>query len=193
MRVPRDALVGKVNDGWNILTSALATERLLMGGSIAMIRKKFSYLIDAMRKSIIRKKPSHARAYRGTRCRNEVARQLGISRIHISESGRVPVVEAAMSSVFSSESMQRLGESALDIPGTSATLYMGSKGAAEGGLEQMLRESIMWWWGRNERYSAQHHCTERIGTSTLTATTRLVIALLVFWITCLCSHLLRSA
>jgi len=48
-----------------------------------------------------------------------------------------------MSGVFSSELMQRLGEAALDILGVNATLHEGAEGAAPGGLEQMLRESIM--------------------------------------------------
>jgi alkylation response protein AidB-like acyl-CoA dehydrogenase len=34
--VPDDALIGEVNDGWMVLTSALATERGLVGGHIAI-------------------------------------------------------------------------------------------------------------------------------------------------------------
>lgn len=73
----------------------------------------------------------------------EVARQLGIVPVRITERGGVPLVEATLSGIYSSELMQRLGEAALDILGTSAVLHKGSKGAAPGGLEQMLRESIM--------------------------------------------------
>ena len=73
----------------------------------------------------------------------EVARQLGISPVQITELGRVPVVEAAMSSVFSSELMERLGEAALDILGVGVTLSEDSTGSIPGGLEYMLREAIM--------------------------------------------------
>jgi alkylation response protein AidB-like acyl-CoA dehydrogenase len=145
VRVPENALIGEVNGGWKILTSALATERLLMGGSIAMIRKKFSYLLDAIRNNIGEIGEDKAIRERiGLLAADiEVARQLGISPVQITELGRVPIVEAAMSSVFSSELMERLGEAALDILGVGATLSEDSTGSIPGGLEYMLREAIM--------------------------------------------------
>jgi alkylation response protein AidB-like acyl-CoA dehydrogenase len=145
VRVPKNALIGEVNGGWKILTSALAAERLLMGGSIAMIRKKFSHLLNAIRGDaggLARDKSIRDRI--GLLASEiEVARQLSISPVQISGAGGVPIVEASMSGVFSSELMERLGEAALDILGTSGTLHEGSKGSVPGGLEQMLRESIM--------------------------------------------------
>lgn len=44
VRVPEDALVGPVNGGWKIITSALASERILMGGIVAEIRASFDQL-----------------------------------------------------------------------------------------------------------------------------------------------------
>jgi alkylation response protein AidB-like acyl-CoA dehydrogenase len=49
-----------------------------------------------------------------------------------------------MSKIFSGELMQRVGEAALDIFGTDASLSTGSAGTvADGRLEHLLRHSIM--------------------------------------------------
>jgi alkylation response protein AidB-like acyl-CoA dehydrogenase len=64
--------------------------------------------------------------------------------VRITEQGRVPVYEAAMSKVYSGELMQRVTETAIDLLGAEATLGEDSAGAPLGGrIEQMLRRSIM--------------------------------------------------
>jgi 3-oxo-4-pregnene-20-carboxyl-CoA dehydrogenase beta subunit len=145
VRVPKDALVGELNGGWKVLTAALATERMIMGGYVAKVRCKFNYLLEAVRKdSHGVAKDSAARNSIGLLAAEiEVARQLITQATKIAEAGQVPAHEASMSGVFNSELMERLGEAALDILGTSAILEEGAKGASPGGLEQMLRHSIM--------------------------------------------------
>jgi alkylation response protein AidB-like acyl-CoA dehydrogenase len=62
----------------------------------------------------------------------------------MAENGQTATWEAAMSKTFSGELMQHLGEAALDLLGTGATLSQGALGAiTDGRLEHMLRHSIM--------------------------------------------------
>lgn len=151
VRVPLDALVGPLNGGWKVLTCALAHERIIMGGNVASLRRRFEQLVDNVRRlEDAEGQPlKNDRAVReriGTLAAEiEVARQLLVNSIRMTERGLIPVHEAAMSKVFTSELMERLGEAALDIIGASASLAEGAAGAiAEGRLEQLLRHSIMY-------------------------------------------------
>jgi len=74
----------------------------------------------------------------------EAARQLAANGVRITELGRVPVYEAAMSKVYSGELMQRITETAIDLLGAAATLDEDSPDVPiRGRVEQMLRRSIM--------------------------------------------------
>jgi alkylation response protein AidB-like acyl-CoA dehydrogenase len=55
----------------------------------------------------------------------------------------VPIAEAAMGKVFASELQERLGQAALDILGTGATLSEEAAGAPVAEMEQLLRRAIM--------------------------------------------------
>ncbi|HEX8594967.1 MAG TPA: acyl-CoA dehydrogenase [Pseudomonas sp.] len=142
VRVPASALVGEVNQGWAIITSALATERVQMGGFVAHIRANFERLLVELR---LRGTDAVARDTLGQLAAEiEVARQLLGRSIGMLEQGQTPVYEAAMSKAFTAELMERLGEAALDLLGVDGTLSEQVPGAPCGGkLEQMLRQSIM--------------------------------------------------
>jgi alkylation response protein AidB-like acyl-CoA dehydrogenase len=142
VRVPASALVGEVNQGWAIITSALATERVQMGGFVAHIRANFERLLLELRQ---RGADPVARDTLGQLAAEiEVARQLLGRSIGMLEQGQTPVYEAAMSKAFTAELMERLGEAALDVLGVSGTLGELAPGAPCGGkLEQVLRQSIM--------------------------------------------------
>ena len=142
VRVPASALVGEVNQGWAIITSALATERVQMGGFVAHIRANFERLLVELR---LRGTDAVARDTLGQLAAEiEVARQLLGRSIGMLEQGQTPVYEAAMSKAFTAELMERLGEAALDLLGVDGTLSEQAPGAPCGGkLEQMLRQSIM--------------------------------------------------
>jgi alkylation response protein AidB-like acyl-CoA dehydrogenase len=145
VRVPQDALVGQVNGGWYVILAALATERVIMGGFVSMVREKFRYLVEAVRQD------QNGLASNGW-VRNkigelaadiEASRQLVMNATRITQSGGIPIHEASMSGVYNSELMERLGEAALDILGNAATLHSSAPGSIPGELEQMLRQSIM--------------------------------------------------
>jgi alkylation response protein AidB-like acyl-CoA dehydrogenase len=150
VRLPAEALVGEVNGGWKILTSALATERQIAVSFVGM---------GAYRLSLFNAHVRTARAADGRPLKDdvsvreriatiaaeiEVTRQLALQCMVLSEQGKVPVYEAAIVKVLASEVTQRMGEAALDIAGTGAILGEGSEGAiTNGAMEQYLRNSIM--------------------------------------------------
>jgi len=150
VRVPSNALVGKVDGGWEILTLALADERIALGGVVARVRSVFAHLVEYVRTTRVDgkalKDDETVRDRIGQLAAElEVARQLLMHSLGMVEKGGVPVHEAAMSKVYSGELMERLGEAALDIVGMTATLSEGSPGAIlNGELDQLLRHSIMY-------------------------------------------------
>lgn len=145
VRVPASALVGEVNQGWKIITAALATERVTMGSFVAFIRANFNRLVQEVRARPALAGCSAVRERLGTLMAEiEVARRLVMLSAAMAERGNVPVHEAAMSKCFTGELMERVGEAALEILGTGATLAEGATGAiTDGRLQQMLRQGIM--------------------------------------------------
>ncbi|RQH05037.1 acyl-CoA dehydrogenase [Paraburkholderia dinghuensis] len=145
VRVPASALVGEVNQGWAIITSALATERISMGGFVATVRAAFEKMLAEVRASTRLAGDATVRERIGTLAAEiEVARQLLTRSARLAEAGVQVTFEAGMSKIFSGELMQRVGEAALDIFGSDASLSTGSVGAvAQGRLEHLLRHSIM--------------------------------------------------
>lgn len=150
VRVPADALVGELNGGWKILTSALATERILMGGSVTLALAVFNDLLSHVRTSSdtdgepLRLDGAARDRLACLASEIEVARQLLAHSVRMVEAGKVPLHEAAMSKVYTGELLQRVGETAIDIGGMGITLEEGQAGAiTDGRMEQMLRRSIM--------------------------------------------------
>jgi alkylation response protein AidB-like acyl-CoA dehydrogenase len=151
VRVPLDALVGKENGGWEVLTGSLGTERAYVGGSIlAKLAGQFEEFCDYVRTVEIdgrplRLDPVVRDTLGGFAAQIEVGRLLSIECVAMLARGLEPTWEAAMAKVFAGELMERFNEAALDILGMAATLSAGSAGAPmRGRLEQKLRHSLMW-------------------------------------------------
>lgn len=149
VHIPAANLVGPLNGGWKILTSALATERIVMGSFVARLRAEFecllAYLRAARPRGTLLAADATIRDRIGMLAADiEAARQLVIQSVVMMEQGKVPVHEAAISKAFTAELMSRMGEIVLDIAGTGGTLHEGARGAiTDGRLEQSLRQSIM--------------------------------------------------
>ncbi len=151
VRVPADALLGEENAGWKVLTSALATERGLVGGGIVLkVAHAFALLCDLIRESEIGGKPMCEDVLVCDRIAQfaaeiEVGRQLMMHCAELAGSGPTPPEYGAMSKVFSGELMERFHEAALEILGMRATLSQDAPGnLLNGGFEQGLRHSLMW-------------------------------------------------
>jgi alkylation response protein AidB-like acyl-CoA dehydrogenase len=151
VRVPADALVGEVDGGWKVLTSALATERGLVGGGIVLkVAHAFGQLCELARSAERDGMPLSEDALVRDRVAQfaadiEVGRQLMMHCAELAGSGPTPPEMGAISKVFSGELMERFGEGALEILGLAATLSQGAPGAIQNGrFEQNLRHSLMW-------------------------------------------------
>ena len=144
VRVPADALIGGVNGGWAVITSALADERLLMGASVSEARSAFNLLVEQVRSSQSRDDAAVRDRIGMLAAELEVSRRFMAHGVRMAEQALVPVAEAAISKHYTGEFMERLGEASLDILGAGATLSEGSSGAlSNGALEQLLRFSLM--------------------------------------------------
>ena len=151
VRVPADALIGEVDGGWEVLTSALATERGLVGGGIVLkVAHAFGKLCELVRSMERDGRPLPKDALVRDRVAQfaadiEVGRQLMMHCAELAGSGATPPEIGAISKVFSGELMERFGEGALEILGLAATLSQGAPGAMQNGrFEQNLRHSLMW-------------------------------------------------
>ena len=148
VRVPARAMVGDVNNGWKVITDALASERVMIGGSVAVLRRNLDRLTDYVSRAEVGGRPLRNDAVVRDRlgalaAEIEVARQFVMRNARMIQEGRSPIYEAAMTKVFAGELQERLGEAALDILGTGGLLSIEAPSAPVGELEQVLRHSIM--------------------------------------------------
>jgi alkylation response protein AidB-like acyl-CoA dehydrogenase len=149
VRVPAKNLVGGVNNGWKVITDALAAERVMIGASrMAGIERAFDRLTEYIKTAVVGGKalknhPVIRDRIGALAADIEVARQFHTRNAQLIEQGKVPVHEAAMGKVFSSELQERLGQAALDILGTGGLLSEEANSAPLADMEQLLRHSIM--------------------------------------------------
>jgi alkylation response protein AidB-like acyl-CoA dehydrogenase len=147
VRVPLENLVGRVNEGWKVLTGALAFERGLVGGGIVL---KVAHAFEQLRQHLINRPELSADPVARDRmatlaCEIEIGRQLMMHCAELAADGITPPEYGAISKVFSSELMERFGEAALDMLGMRAALSEQTPGAIDNGrFEQNLRHSLMW-------------------------------------------------
>jgi alkylation response protein AidB-like acyl-CoA dehydrogenase len=149
VRVPAQNMVGKVNEGWKVITDALAAERVMIGGTrMAGIERAFDRLTEYLKTAVVGgkalKNDPVVRDRIGALAADiEIARQFQMRNSRLIEQGKVPLHEAAMGKVFASELQERLGQAALDILGAEGLLSEDAEGAPLGEMEQLLRHSIM--------------------------------------------------
>jgi alkylation response protein AidB-like acyl-CoA dehydrogenase len=163
VRVPDSARVGEVNDGWKVITEALAGERVVMGGVAAGLLRQLDDLL-----AVVRADPAAHLGPRGSAARarlSELAAALqanralvmaalgasaapagppaGASAARAGAAGGAARLAAPMAAVFGGELAEIFGEALLDILGPAAAL--SGPGAPGGGaFEYELRLSIMY-------------------------------------------------
>jgi alkylation response protein AidB-like acyl-CoA dehydrogenase len=149
VRVPAKNLVGGVNNGWKVITDALAAERVMIGGTrMAGIERAFDRLTEYLKTAVVggkalRTDPVIRDRIGALAADIEVARQFQVRNAQLIEAGKVPLHEAAMGKVFASELQERLGQAALDILGAGGLLSEDAAGAPLGEMEYVLRHAIM--------------------------------------------------
>jgi alkylation response protein AidB-like acyl-CoA dehydrogenase len=151
VRVQAEALVGEVNQGWEILVGSLGTERAFVGAAIIMkVALQLEELCDYIRSVEVEGRPLRLDplvrdTIGGLAAEIEAGRQLALDCVRILARGEMPTWEAAVTKVYAGELMERFNEAALDILGMEAALSAGAAGAPmRGRLEQKLRHSLMW-------------------------------------------------
>jgi alkylation response protein AidB-like acyl-CoA dehydrogenase len=150
VQVPADALIGEENDGWKLITTALAYERVALASIGARARSYFDRLLDHFRRAVQDGRRLSANALVRDRvgaiaAEVEGARLMGAQTALVMQAGDVPVVQAAMVKVYASELMERLSETAFDLLGAGATLKAGPSSALiDGKLEFAVRDALLY-------------------------------------------------
>ncbi|VWB42988.1 acyl-CoA dehydrogenase [Burkholderia lata] len=145
VRIPASALVGNVNEGWKVITSALATERITMGSFIAHARAEFEHLVRCVREGDpSRRADAAVRERLGTLAADvEAGRHLFMQSLRAVAAGGSGLHEAAITKAYTGELLERLAEAALDLLGPGAGLAKGAAGAIGAGrFEQLLYAAI---------------------------------------------------
>ena len=148
MWAPDSALVGEVNQGWAIITNALASERVTIGGAVALLQRALDQLTNYIGRAEVggrklRDDPVILDRIGGLAADIEAARQLALRNIRMAAEGRAPVHEASMAKVFVAELQGRIGEAAMEILGSGGLLSEEVPWAPVGEMEQLLRHTIM--------------------------------------------------
>lgn len=150
VRLAPDALVGEENGGWEVITAALAFERVALAGIAARARAYFDQLLERVRNterggpplasdSLVRDRIGQLAA------EIEGARLLAVHTAQRIEEGEIPVWQAAMAKVYASELMERLAESAFDLLGTGATIEDGAPSSlVNGRFEYAVRDALLY-------------------------------------------------
>jgi len=149
VEVADEALIGGVNNGWNVITGALADERISLGAFVIdaqlLFERIMAYITTAPAHGVpLAQDPVVRDRIAALAAEIEMARQLSRNAIRQIELGQPGVVEAAMSKCYTAELMERLAQTAADLLGSTALLSKDSQGAIlSGSVEYALRESVM--------------------------------------------------
>ncbi|MBB3928854.1 alkylation response protein AidB-like acyl-CoA dehydrogenase [Sphingobium jiangsuense] len=145
VRIPASALLGPENGGWQVITSALAAERVTIGSVAAHLQKILYRLIDHLitADNDRAKDPVIRDRIGGLAADLEIARQFALRNAELVQAERVPIYEAAISKMFIGDLHERFGEAALDLLGSGGLLSEDCPSAPLGEMEQELRYSIM--------------------------------------------------
>lgn len=125
VRVPDSARVGEINGGWQVITDALAGERITMGNIAAALHRQLDDLLARIRSDVDGKVGPRGSARRARL--GEIAvgiqatRALVSAAIDATDRGSGGRLEAPMAGVLGGEMAEQFGAAALEILGPDAT------------------------------------------------------------------------
>lgn len=119
VRIPQNHLIGPLNQGWRILTSALDDERVMMGSS-AQLRRTFDDLIKYCKRTVrdgelLISRPEIRMQLAELHMDLEVALLFGYRGATMIDSGKEVSSQASMMKVFSTELFTKLADYGLQI------------------------------------------------------------------------------
>jgi len=146
VRIPRDCLVGELNQGWYVAAATLDFERSGINRVVAGIRV-YEELRDYARETAV----AGERIWERPGVRGKLA-ELGIEfhagrllayRVaSMQEKGQIPNAEASMSKMYGSELQQRLANTGVQIMGLAGQLSEGRWAPLAGRLEHYYRQTV---------------------------------------------------
>lgn len=148
VRIPKDSLVGKVNEGWKVAMTTLSFER---GTSVMASQAKYMtefmdlfHLSRGMKiqgsDTVVADNPYYRQKLAQSFIEFSILRFHGLNTVsQIMNSGRLGP-EASLLKLYSSESHQRFGELAMEIQ-SDQSIYWGNKGLAQGKFQHVYFQS----------------------------------------------------
>lgn len=148
VRVPKNAVVGELNHGWNYLTTALDHERVFMGGCVAQHRRVFEQMVEYAKThyrngKLITEDPIIRQRLAQLAIDLQVGRLFAYRVAWIVGKGVVPFAEASMTKIFTSELEQRIANTAMQILGLHGPLIEGAHAPFDGYMAWEYKFSLM--------------------------------------------------
>jgi alkylation response protein AidB-like acyl-CoA dehydrogenase len=138
VRVHRKYMIGEKNQGWTILNMALGLERGNVASFAAQGKRCFHELIEEVRRRKLDMDPVTCQQIAQMEIELEVTDLMNWHINSLLSRGEMPITEAAMTKLYSSEMMKRLANTSVNILGFCGLLKRGSEGAVLGGLLEYL-------------------------------------------------------
>lgn len=133
VRVGDEAVLGEVNGGWRTMTTVLAFERGVMGGSNAGVPLLRHFHEWASANGVLDEPTTRERLVRSI-IDMQVATLLTMRSAWIAASGGLPGLEGSMTKVFAAEAYQRASRWTLAAAGPAGLLQFHQPGAAADGF-----------------------------------------------------------
>jgi alkylation response protein AidB-like acyl-CoA dehydrogenase len=133
VRVGDDAVLGEVHGGWRTMTTVLAFERGVMGGTQAGVPLLRHFHDWAVGNGVLDEPVTRERMVRSI-IDMQVAQVLTMRSAWIAASGGLPGLEGSMSKVFAAEAYQRASRWTLAAAGPAGLLQFHEPGAAADGF-----------------------------------------------------------
>lgn len=142
VRVPRRYMIGEKNQGWTVLTMALGLERGAVAGISAQGKRFYDELIKLVKEKGLDSDPVVRQKLAQMDIELEISELMNWHFNCLLSKGEVPIMEAAMAKLYSSEAMRRMANEVMNILGFAGLLKRGSEGAPLGGMAEYLYQIV---------------------------------------------------
>lgn len=148
VRVPKSAVAGELNHGWQYLTVALDHERVFMGGVVALHRHLFEDIVQYAKTThrngkLISEDPIIRQRLAQLAIDLEIGRLFAYRVAWLLGKGTIPFAEASMTKIFTSELERRLANTAMQILGLYGPLDKGARAPLDGYAGWEYKFSLM--------------------------------------------------
>jgi alkylation response protein AidB-like acyl-CoA dehydrogenase len=133
--VPRDCLLGRQDEGWEVITAGLTFERVGVA-RYARAARVLERLVEHANQTGRSKDPVVRARLADVRSRVEAARVLSYRAVSILAAGSVPTVEASIARIHATQLEQWVGHVGLELLGPTGLLRSGDAWAPLGGEVQ---------------------------------------------------------